>query len=652
LKKILLALLMLALSIGARAQFVPFVPNQILTAQALNGAFAQFIPITGTNLPVTFTGLTVTGSTALNSLTVNGAAVFNGSATFNGPTSITGPVITGATITGSTINSTPIGATTPSSGAFTTLTSTGTTSFTGAASATTQSTNDNSTLIATDAFTNQQIIRSTTTVPLTLAGGTYNQATLGSGFSPVVFASGGVIGSILTIASAGSGYAVGDLVTLAGGNVDATLRVASVSGGGVTSATVLYGGTGYSNGAQVMASMIPPGDRNVILTGALTSNVTFIIANGTYDTASRRPSFANNTTGAFTVTVFLSNGADGTTGSGYLLPQGSSNNTSVLLQTDGETNVWPIDTPAGIGALSSAAGSVPLTSLATQAANTVVGNATGSTASPTAITVTGCNGAAQALQWTNGSGFGCNSGIATSGANANITSLSGLSTALSVAQGGTGRATLTTHGVLVGEGTSAINQLAAGATGQMLLGVTGADPAFGNNATITSGTITSTPISGSTGSFTTVSASSTITPSSTAGIVGTTTNDSANAGSVGEFPAPSNLSGVSLTSGSAANVSSTSLTAGDWDVECVIAYTPSSTSTVIAAGINTTSAALPATGGYVLFQASFASAALQVLSSPIVRESLSSTTTTFCIAQATFAGTMTASGFMRARRVR
>lgn len=83
-------------------------------------------------------------------------------------------------------------------------------------------------------------------------------------------------------------------------------------------------------------------------------------------------------------------------------------------------------------------GNVTATSLAPQAANTVIGNATGSSASPTAITVTGCNGAAQALQWTNGSGFGCNSAVATSGSNSNITALSGLTTALSVAQGGTG----------------------------------------------------------------------------------------------------------------------------------------------------------------------------------------------------------------------
>lgn len=79
-----------------------------------------------------------------------------------------------------------------------------------------------------------------------------------------------------------------------------------------------------------------------------------------------------------------------------------------------------------------ATGLVTLADHATQAANTIIGNATGSPASPTAVTVTGCDGAAQALQWTNGSGFGCNSNIATSGANANITSLTGLTSPISI----------------------------------------------------------------------------------------------------------------------------------------------------------------------------------------------------------------------------
>jgi hypothetical protein len=89
----------------------------------------------------------------------------------------------------------------------------------------------------------------------------------------------------------------------------------------------------------------------------------------------------------------------------------------------------PAGSTSGQAIVSTGASSAPAwanvaaTALAAQAANTVVGNATSSSASPTAITVTGCNGAAQALQWTNGSGFGCNSAIATSGANSNITSL-------------------------------------------------------------------------------------------------------------------------------------------------------------------------------------------------------------------------------------
>jgi hypothetical protein len=83
-------------------------------------------------------------------------------------------------------------------------------------------------------------------------------------------------------------------------------------------------------------------------------------------------------------------------------------------------------------------GGVGLNGIAAIGANTLIGNATGSSATPTAVSVTGCNGAAQALQWTNGTGFGCNSSIATSGSNANITALTGLTTPITTAQGGLG----------------------------------------------------------------------------------------------------------------------------------------------------------------------------------------------------------------------
>lgn len=63
------------------------------------------------------------------------------------------------------------------------------------------------------------------------------------------------------------------------------------------------------------------------------------------------------------------------------------------------------------------------------------------------------------------------------------------STVLSVANGGTGASTLTDHGVLVGSGTDPITALAVGATGTILVGVTGADPVFSGTPTI-SGTLT------------------------------------------------------------------------------------------------------------------------------------------------------------------
>lgn len=53
-----------------------------------------------------------------------------------------------------------------------------------------------------------------------------------------------------------------------------------------------------------------------------------------------------------------------------------------------------------------------------------------------------------------------------------------LTTDLAVTEGGTGASTLLDHGVLVGSGTAAVDALAVGATGTVLQGVTGADPAW------------------------------------------------------------------------------------------------------------------------------------------------------------------------------
>lgn len=61
-----------------------------------------------------------------------------------------------------------------------------------------------------------------------------------------------------------------------------------------------------------------------------------------------------------------------------------------------------------------------------------------------------------------------NLSAAKSGSNSDITSITGLTTALTVAQGGTGAATLTANNVLLGNGTSALQAVAPSTSGNVL----------------------------------------------------------------------------------------------------------------------------------------------------------------------------------------
>lgn len=66
------------------------------------------------------------------------------------------------------------------------------------------------------------------------------------------------------------------------------------------------------------------------------------------------------------------------------------------------------------------------------------------------------------------SGARTNLSAAQSGANSDITSITGLTTALAVSQGGTGSTTLTANNVLLGNGTSALQAVAPGSSGNVL----------------------------------------------------------------------------------------------------------------------------------------------------------------------------------------
>ncbi|MFD1558673.1 hypothetical protein ACFSHT_24050 [Paraburkholderia silviterrae] len=148
----------------------------------------------------------------------------------------------------------------------------------------------------------------------------------------------------------------------------------------------------------------------------------------------------------------------------------------------GGTLTGPLSVPTMTvtGALT-ATGLVTTSDLATQAANTVLANATSSSASPIAFTMPSCSSSSSALQWTAGSGFTCGT-VASAGANGNITSLTGLTTALSVAQGGMGATSQTAHAPLIGQGSGAISSSpGAGAAGQFLQSQgSSADPVWGN----------------------------------------------------------------------------------------------------------------------------------------------------------------------------
>jgi hypothetical protein len=112
---------------------------------------------------------------------------------------------------------------------------------------------------------------------------------------------------------------------------------------------------------------------------------------------------------------------------------------------------------------------------------------------------------------------------------------------------------------------------------------TGAGQTIGNGLTLT------TPVIGA-------ASATSVTFTSTSGIIGTTTNDSAAAGSVGEYvtAAVTSASPTSLTNNTVTNLPSISLTAGDWDVWGNVGFIPAATTnyTVLIGFISSSSATL------------------------------------------------------------
>lgn len=305
-------------------------------------------------------------------------------------------------------------------------------------------------------------------------------------------------------------------------------------------------------------------------------------------------------------------------------------------------------------------------SLSPQAANSLLGNASSATAPPSVVAVPSCSASGNALKWTSASGFTCGAGNALT---SNPLSQFAATTSAQLA------------GVVSDESGS----------GSLLFGTS---PTIATPA-ISGGTISGTPISGSTGAFTTLSATSTVSgtgfstylasPPSIGGtaaaagafttlsatstvtipigttfnqpnIVGVTSGAAAATGSVGEQPAANTSTTSMTTSPAVTNATSKLLTAGQYLVWCTAQFVPAGTTTItlLAVGISTVSATRPANyANEKLYQLPFTTGGAQQIDSPMVPLLVSSSTTAYCTAFASFGiSTMTVSGTINALRVR
>jgi hypothetical protein len=114
-----------------------------------------------------------------------------------------------------------------------------------------------------------------------------------------------------------------------------------------------------------------------------------------------------------------------------------------------------------------------------------------------------------------------------------------------------------------------------------------------------------------------------------------------------------NITAPVPASGTPYNLASMVLPAGDWDVQCTVNYGGGMSAVWYAnVGISTVSATFQTVGTYttVPWAASTVLASSITLPSPVVRLSLSSSTTVYAVGSVSFTGTATANAFMTARR--
>lgn len=134
---------------------------------------------------------------------------------------------------------------------------------------------------------------------------------------------------------------------------------------------------------------------------------------------------------------------------------------------------------------------------------------------------------------------------------------------IEVSNGGTGATTLTNHGVVLGQGTAALTATAVGATGQTIMGNTGADPSFTGSPSFSGSVTAATGLTVTTGGAS-ITGTTTISGSNNAVTItsGTSALNIANDAAAGTVNFATGAAVKTVTLGSTNSTSSTAIQSG------------------------------------------------------------------------------------------